>query len=104
MIVADLETTGLDSRKHSILSIGAMDFENQENTFYGECRIRENSEIDEEALRVNGFTREKITTILMRDEVISPSTVARMIAMTRKSQIFRPKLAAPIPRIAKRAI
>jgi len=39
MIVADIEATGLDPRKHSILSIGAVDFEHPERQFYGECRI-----------------------------------------------------------------
>ena len=52
MIVVDLETTGVDPRKHSILSIGAVDFNNQENYFYGECRIREGALIDNYALAV----------------------------------------------------
>lgn len=60
MIVIDTETSGLDSRKHSILSIGAVEFENPENYFYGECRLREGAEIDLQALNVNGFTEEEI--------------------------------------------
>jgi len=60
MIVIDTETSGLDSRKHSILSIGAVDFNNFNNYFYGECRLRDGAEIDEKALKTNGFTKEGI--------------------------------------------
>lgn len=60
MIVVDLETSGSDYREHSILSIGAVDFNNKNNTFYGECRIREGTLIDDEALKVNGFKKEYI--------------------------------------------
>ena len=61
MIVLDSETTGLDSRKHSIVSIGAVDFENPSRKFYGECRIWAVAEITQEALNINGFTREQVT-------------------------------------------
>ncbi len=60
MIVVDLETTGLDERKHSILSIGALEYGNPENTFYGECRMRDGAEVDYEALAKNGFTLDYI--------------------------------------------
>lgn len=56
MIVLDIETTGLDPELHGIVSIGAIDFSNPEQTFYEECRIREGEKIDEQALDVNGFT------------------------------------------------
>ena len=62
MIIVDVETTGLDPLKHSIISIGAIDFNNPENHFYQECRIWEGAEISEEALKINGFTREEITS------------------------------------------
>ena len=55
MIVIDIETSGTNPYKHSILSIGAVDFSRPERTFYGECRIEDNSEFTEEALNVNGF-------------------------------------------------
>ena len=60
MIVVDVETTGLIPEKHSIVSIGAIDFKNPLNQFYEECQTRENSEISQEALNVNGFTIEQI--------------------------------------------
>lgn len=61
MIVVDVETTGLDPRKNSIVSIGAIEFENPSNEFYQECHIWPGSEISDEALKVNGFTREQVT-------------------------------------------
>ncbi len=66
MIVVDVETTGLDPRKHALLSIGAVDFLNPKKQFYGECRMWEGAEVfmgDEYytcALNINGFTEEQI--------------------------------------------
>src|SRR3989344_8742109 len=60
MIIVDLETSGADFKESSILSIGAVDFNNPDNTFYGECKIRENAKIDPKAMEVNGFTLEQI--------------------------------------------
>lgn len=60
MIVLDIEGSGTDYAKHSIVSIGAVDFSNPENRFYGECRIFEGAHIMEGALEVNGFTEEEI--------------------------------------------
>ena len=58
MIIVDIETTGLDPLKHSIVSIGAVDFEKGDE-FYTECQIIPDREIDEFALGVNGLTREQ---------------------------------------------
>lgn len=55
MIVIDIETTGLDDRKHQMLSIGATDYSNGD-TFYEECRIYEEDQIDPMSLKINGFT------------------------------------------------
>jgi DNA polymerase III epsilon subunit-like protein len=60
MIIVDVETTGVDARKNSIVSIGAVEFENPENRFYGECKIWESAEIDPKALEINGFTEEEL--------------------------------------------
>lgn len=59
MIVADIEATGLDPRKHSILSIGAVELEHPERQFYGECRMWEGASVMTDALAVNGFTRQE---------------------------------------------
>jgi DNA polymerase III epsilon subunit-like protein len=61
MIVIDVETTGIDEVKHSILSVGAIDFEHPERQFYEECRAFEGAHIMDEALEINGFTREQAT-------------------------------------------
>lgn len=61
MIIVDIETTGTDFLKNSIVSIGAVDFFKPENQFYQECKIWEGAEISEEALKINGFTIEQIT-------------------------------------------
>lgn len=60
MIVLDVETTGVDFKKNSIISIGALDFFNPSNQFYAECRVFEDAEITEQALAINGFTREQV--------------------------------------------
>lgn len=62
MITLDIETTGLDPVKNSIVSIGAIDFDSGE-TFYRECQIRPNTLVDEFALKVNGFSLEQISAI-----------------------------------------
>ncbi len=62
MIVIDIETSGLHASENSILSLGAVDFYDQENYFYCECRARENSIIDPEALAINGFDINKISS------------------------------------------
>ena len=59
MIVLDVEMSGLDPNRHSILSLGALDLDEPTNQFYEECRAWDGAEIDDAALAVNGFTREE---------------------------------------------
>jgi len=61
MIVIDIEASGTEYAKHSIVSIGALDFDNPTNRFYEECRIWDGAHFMEEALAVNGFTEAQIT-------------------------------------------
>lgn len=56
MIIVDVETTGLDPERNSILSIGALNFSDPKDQFYGECTVWKGAEIDRNALRINGFT------------------------------------------------
>lgn len=56
MLVVDTECSGLRPERHSILSIGALDFRNPNNRFYSECRVWDGAHIMEEALEVNGFS------------------------------------------------
>lgn len=61
MLILDIEASGTEYHKHSIVSIGALDFDNPENRFYEECKVWEGAHIMEGALEVNGFTEEQIT-------------------------------------------
>ena len=61
MIVLDVEASGTEPHIHSIVSIGALDFKNPANRFYGECHIWEGAHIMDGALEVNGFTEAGIT-------------------------------------------
>lgn len=68
MLVIDIEGSGLVYEKHSIVSLGAVDFENPERRFYAECRMWEGAGYMDEALEVNGFTVEQITDPTKMDE------------------------------------
>lgn len=59
MIVIDIEASGLDIRKHAMVSFGAVDFTNPQRQFYAEPRMWEGAECDPEALAVNGFTEKE---------------------------------------------
>lgn len=60
MIVVDMESSGLDPYKNSLVSVGAVDFDNPKNQFYQECRVWDGAHIEDEALAVNGFSRAQI--------------------------------------------
>ncbi len=68
MIVVDVETTSLDTEKGSILSIGAVDLDEPTAQFYDECRIWEGAKVEDEALAVNGFTRDEIEEVSKKSE------------------------------------
>lgn len=68
MIVIDVETTSLDTRNGSIVSLGAVDLNEPTNQFYDECRVWEGADINDEALAVNGFSREEITASTKKSE------------------------------------
>ena len=61
MLVIDAEMSGLDPKKNSIVSLGALDLDNPTNRFYAECRIWDGAEYNEESLAICGFTVEEIT-------------------------------------------
>jgi DNA polymerase III epsilon subunit-like protein len=60
MLVVDCEMTGLEPTLHSIVSVGAIDFDHPERQLYMECHAWEGAKIEDEALAVNGFTREQV--------------------------------------------
>lgn len=59
MIILDVETSGVDPERHSILSLGALDLDEPTNQFYDECHVWEGGLISKEALKINGFTEEQ---------------------------------------------
>ena len=73
MIVFDIETTGTDPRRHSIVEVGAIDFDCPENYFNERCQIWDGAEIDHKALEINGLTLNEIQdkTIFTQKELIS---------------------------------
>jgi DNA polymerase III epsilon subunit-like protein len=60
MIIIDVEASGTEYSKHSIVSLGALDISQPARRFYGECRIWEGAHIMEEALEINGFTEAEL--------------------------------------------
>jgi DNA polymerase III epsilon subunit-like protein len=61
MLVIDAEMSGLDPKRHSIVSLGALDLHNPDNRFYAECRVWDGAEIDPDGLTVNGFSEAEVT-------------------------------------------
>ncbi len=61
MLVVDIETTGINPQKNSIISIGAVNFKHPKKKFYSECKIFEGAEINLESLKINGFTKAEIS-------------------------------------------
>lgn len=61
MIVIDIEASGTDYKKHSIVAIGALDFDNPEHRFYEECRIWTGAHINAESLAISEYTEAQVT-------------------------------------------
>jgi DNA polymerase III epsilon subunit-like protein len=60
MIVVDVETTGLDEKRHSLIEIGAIDFYRPDDRFFVSCQAKPNCEINDIALKINGHTKEDV--------------------------------------------
>jgi DNA polymerase III epsilon subunit-like protein len=61
MIAVDVESSGTEAHKHSILSVGAIDMDNPTRQFYEECRAWDGAKLEDGAFAVNGFTVESAT-------------------------------------------
>lgn len=61
MLIIDIEASGVNYQKHSIVSVGALDFDNPTNQFYAECRVWDGAHLDPEGLAVCGFSEEEVT-------------------------------------------
>ncbi len=68
MIIVDVEASGTDYAKHSVVSVGALDFDNPTNQFYEECRLWDGAHVMKEALSVNGFSEEEIRDATKKSE------------------------------------
>lgn len=68
MIALDVETTGLNPYECSIVSLGAVDTDEPTNQFYDECGVWEGAHISDEAIAINGFSREELTSGSMKSE------------------------------------
>ena len=60
MIVVDGEFSGLDPNTHAILRLGAIDMNDPEREFYGECQLPDWATTHPIAMQINGFTDEQI--------------------------------------------
>lgn len=76
MLVVDVEASGTRCVQHSVVSIGAIDFDNPKNRFYEECRIWDGAEIMDAALEVNGFTE---TEIISADKQTEAAAVQKFL-------------------------
>src|SRR5689334_6339521 len=68
MLVVDCEMTGLEPTLHSIVSVGAIDLDHPERQLYEECRAWDGAKIEDEALAVNGFSREQVSDASKQSE------------------------------------
>jgi len=68
MIAIDIEASSPDVRTGSILSLGAVDTDNPLDQFYDECKIWNGADVSDEALAVNGFSKEEIVDAQKKSE------------------------------------
>lgn len=61
MILVDVEASGVIYSKHSIISLGAVEYENPTNRFYAECRIWDGAHIQAEASAIHGVSDYELT-------------------------------------------
>lgn len=98
MIVVDIESTGLDPDRCSILSIWAINFNYPEKKFYQECKIFENALVEEKALEVNWFTYEQITNENKKSEPqLISDFVNRLTQFEDKTIAWQHPMALDIP-------
>lgn len=83
MLVVDVEASGVNYEKCSIVSIGALDLAHPERQLYEECRIWDGAHIEEGALAVNGFTREQLISPAKQTEA---DLVHKFISFAEKSE------------------
>jgi DNA polymerase III epsilon subunit-like protein len=83
MIVVDVEASGVDYEKCSIISVGALDLAHPENTFYEECRIWDGAHEEEGASLVHGMSHEQMTDPAKQSEA---DLVHKFIAFAEQAE------------------
>ena len=61
MLVVDVEASGLNYEKCSIISVGAIDLTNPTHQLYEECRVWDGAHMEDGAIEVHGLSREQMT-------------------------------------------
>jgi DNA polymerase III epsilon subunit-like protein len=61
MLIVDIEATGPDPLKNSIISIGGVNTQDPYNQFYEECQMSEGAECDPDAMKFINLTKEDVT-------------------------------------------
>ena len=82
MIVLDVEASGVDYEKCSILSVGALDLDHPEVQLYEECRIWDGAHEEEGASLVHGLSHEEMTDPNKQTEA---ELVKKFIAFAEKA-------------------
>ena len=60
MIALDVETTGVDPKRNSVIEVSAVDLDNPYKFFFGTCQAIRGRDVSDFALKVNGYTIEEI--------------------------------------------
>ncbi|MDE1924796.1 MAG: 3'-5' exonuclease [Patescibacteria group bacterium] len=68
MLIVDVEASGLDYEKCSIIAVGAIDFDNPSRQLYEECRIWDGAHMEDDAIAVHGLSREQMIDPAKRTE------------------------------------
>jgi DNA polymerase III epsilon subunit-like protein len=68
MIIIDVEASGTNYEKHSILSLGALDFDHPENRLSLSCRVWEGAHLDPNALAISGVSETEATDTTKQTE------------------------------------
>ena len=70
LIVIDVETTGLDPARHGLAAVAALDMDDGQ-LFYSAVRPHRGADVSDEALAVNGLSREALLVAPTEGQVMS---------------------------------
>jgi DNA polymerase III epsilon subunit-like protein len=83
MIVVDVEASGVDYEKCSIISVGALDLAHPEVQLYEECRIWDGAHEEPGASEVHGLSHEQMTDPVKQTEA---DLVHKFIAFAERAE------------------